>query len=123
MVEGLVSKGGGVLAVHLGDLHDGGVGSMDGGGTGIDGHIEGLANSCEVGSGGHEDGKVAMGTTSSGGVDGASVGVKLMLEELQGGMGRFSGDNGKAWVLGEGERCRGGWSSAHVGISSVADGF
>ena len=105
LVERMFGERGCVLTVRFSDLGAGRVPRMEGGCTWVDWYVEGLAGPSEIFGGRHDDGEVAMCTATSSRVYGACVSVELALEELQGGMGRFSWNEGKGRV-GEGEhRC------------------
>lgn len=82
LVKCMLGEGGCILVVGFGDLGTGRVARMERGGAGMDRDVERLANLGEVFGGWHDYGEVAMGTTTSGRVNGMGVGIKLTLEEL-----------------------------------------
>jgi hypothetical protein len=93
-----------ILAIGFGDLGGGGSNGMDGSHAGVDRKDKGDASASEVVGISHYDGQMTVCTTTLGGVNCASVGVKLLLEELDGwvaGIIRNGGERSRMW---KGER-------------------
>ena len=117
-VKGELGEIGSELAVRFGDLRGSCVGCVDGRVAGMDGNGEGLAGAVDVSSSWHDDGEMAVGATSARGVDGASVGIELLLEELEGGVRGLARDMGEVRVWerecgrGSGRRTHGGSCAA-----------
>jgi hypothetical protein len=104
-VVSVLGKVSGVLAIGFGDLGGGGTDGMDRSRTGVNREKEGDTGTGEVIGVGHHDGEMAVGSATAGGMDGTSIGVELLLEELDGRVVWLTRNGGEKW-MGERERRR-----------------
>ena len=107
------------LSVGFGNLWPGRIDGQDGGIARMDRGNEGDLGAFEVGSRRHDDSKVAVGSAATGGIDGFSVGVKLLGQQLEGAVGGLGKDGGEKRMR-KSERRRRGGRKAHGRELSMA---